>query len=70
MVKRPHHYLTEVRLQHAQLMLGGGYSVAEVSFLVGFESTTSFTHLFKKYRGVAPSVYQAAQQEKTGFIPV
>lgn len=54
----PHHYLTKVRIQHARLMLAAGDAVADVSNAVGFESTTSFTAVFKKLTGFTPSGFR------------
>lgn len=56
--KTPHHYLTTVRIAKAKLLLAENKPVNEVCFAVGFESISSFTALFKKSTGVAPSVYQ------------
>ena len=62
--KTPHHYLTQVRIDHARRLLAEGEAVANVSFRVGFDSSTSFTALFKKYTGTAPSVYRSRQLQK------
>jgi AraC-like DNA-binding protein len=62
--KTPHHYLTQVRVNHAKELLMKEDSVSEVSFSIGFESVTSFTGLFKKLVGVTPSVFQQKQHER------
>jgi AraC-like DNA-binding protein len=62
--KTPHHYLTKVRMDNAQQLLTRGVPVADVSFKIGFDSSTSFAALFKKHFGVSPSVYQARQLKK------
>jgi AraC-like DNA-binding protein len=62
--KTPHHYLTKVRMDNAQQLLAQGIPVAEVSFTIGFDSSTSFAALFKKHFGVSPSGYQARQLKK------
>ena len=62
--KTPHHYLTKVRLDNAQQLLAKGIPVAGVSFLIGFDSSTTFAALFKKHFGVSPSGYQARQLKK------
>jgi AraC-like DNA-binding protein len=56
--KTPHHYLTEVRIERAKILLKENTSIAEVGSGVGFESMTSFTALFKRLVGTTPSVYQ------------
>ena len=59
--KTPHHYLTQVRIDNALRLLAKDVPVAEVSFRVGFVSSTSFSALFKKHYGVSPSDYRARQ---------
>lgn len=51
----PNQYLRAVRLQHAKDLLKGGATVTTACFSVGFDSTTSFTGLFKKMTGHTPS---------------
>ena len=52
----PNQYLTKVRVEKAKLLLQKGATVAEACFLVGFDSVTSFTGLFKKMTGSTPSM--------------
>lgn len=59
--KTPHQYLTEKRIQVAKQLLQSNHSVAETSYQVGFDSTTSFAAVFKKYTGSSPSLYQKKQ---------
>ena len=66
--KTPHHYLTQVRIDHAKQLLAKQFPVSEVCFLVGFESVTSFAGLFKKLTGSAPSAFQLQQQERKTSI--
>jgi AraC-like DNA-binding protein len=61
--KTPHQYLISVRVEKALLLLREGEPVTEVCFLVGFDSLTSFSGLFKRIIGVSPSTYQAKQKE-------
>src|SRR4051794_24793823 len=56
--KTPHHYLTQVRIDKAKLLLQENASVTQVCFLVGFDSVTTFTGLFKKLVGFTPSAFQ------------
>ena len=52
----PHQYLTRLRLERAlSLLRKTRLSVTEICFLVGFESLGSFSSLFKKIYGAAPS---------------
>jgi len=62
--KTPHHYLTQVRMNNAQRLLKLGMPIAEVSFSVGFDSSTSFSALFKKLFGLSPSEYQVRHLKK------
>jgi len=56
--KTPHQYLTSVRIEKAKLYLQKNNSVIETCFLVGFDSVSSFTGLFKKHTGLSPSEFQ------------
>lgn len=60
--KTPHQYLTYVRIEKAKLNLQAGMSIRDVCFSVGFDSESSFTHLFKRFTKMAPSVYQQQQR--------
>lgn len=55
----PGRYIREVQLQVArtQLESGTALSVKEVCFNAGFEQASTFSTLFKKRFGVAPSEY-------------
>ncbi|HEY0434586.1 MAG TPA: AraC family transcriptional regulator [Chitinophagaceae bacterium] len=73
----PHRYLTTVRLRHAIRLLEEHRPVSEVCNKVGFDSHASFSILFRKEFGFAPTYYRnqawlrkleaKAQPEK--FIP-
>ena len=54
----PHRYRTGVRLEHARRLLAGGVPVTEVCMEVGFSSLGSFSSLFTRSVGEAPSRYQ------------
>jgi AraC-like DNA-binding protein len=60
--KTPHQYLSDVRIHKAKELLRNGFSVNDSCFLVGFESVTSFTALFRKSVGKNPSAYQEEQK--------
>ncbi|GAA4397444.1 hypothetical protein GCM10023187_06910 [Nibrella viscosa] len=66
--KTPHQYLTSVRIEKAKLHLQQGTSVTETCFLVGFDSLSSFTGLFRRYLNVSPSVYQQQYHERQKLI--
>lgn len=55
----PLQFMVELRLQKAKgLLLNSSLSVKEISYIVGYDDSTYFTSLFKKYIGVTPSVYR------------
>lgn len=54
----PHRYLTQQRLRRAaSLLRDTDLSVTEISLSTGFESVSSFSHLFRSYYGVSPSKF-------------
>jgi AraC-like DNA-binding protein len=54
----PHQYLTRVRIEKAKELLEQSTTVTATCSLVGFESISSFTGLFKKTVKLSPSRYQ------------
>jgi AraC-like DNA-binding protein len=56
--KTPHQYLTQVRLNRAEVLLKTRVMISEVCFQLGFDSVSSFTGLFKRSHGLTPSAYQ------------
>jgi AraC-like DNA-binding protein len=55
----PHQFRIQSRLARAKLLLAAGqHSVTEVCMEVGFTSLGSFSDLFKRRVGAAPSLYQ------------
>src|SRR6478609_10814921 len=56
--KTPHLYLTSVRTNNAKELLKKNMTVLDVSLLMGFDSPTSFTAVFKKNTGSTPSSFQ------------
>ena len=55
----PHQFRQQARIEHAKHLLAlGPYSVTEVCLEVGFTSLGSFSDLFARRVGVAPSVYR------------
>jgi AraC-like DNA-binding protein len=73
----PHQYLTRKRIDKAKDLLSQNKSIAEVCNAVGFESIGSFSGLFKKEIGFAPTYYrnmawlkkQKAIEQPKAFIP-
>jgi len=75
--KTPYQYVTTVRIEKAMQLLRSGISVSDVCYQVGFESISSFSGLFKRIAGIAPSAYSSRQRalqdrvakEPLGFVP-
>ena len=75
--KTPHQYLTQKRIEKAKNLLSENKQVTEVCTEVGFESLGSFSILFKKEMGFAPTYYrnmawlkkQKEKQQPKAFIP-
>src|SRR5579871_6513320 len=51
----PHECVTRLRIDRAKAALRAGRSVTDACFDVGFSSLGSFSSLFKRHVGVAPS---------------
>ncbi|MDP4264089.1 MAG: AraC family transcriptional regulator [Bacteroidota bacterium] len=75
--RTPHQYLTRKRLDKARDLLAENKPVTEVCNEVGFESIGSFSVLFKKEIGFAPTYYrnmawlkkQQAKEQPRTVIP-
>lgn len=61
--KTPHQYLKAVRIENAKKLLKDGESVSEVCFLVGFDSLSSFSGLFKRMVGQSAPTYAAIHKQ-------
>lgn len=61
----PRQYLINKRIERAKEILKSGKSVSEACYEIGFESVTSFSHLFKTKTGKSPSVYRRATFDKS-----
>jgi AraC-like DNA-binding protein len=55
----PHQYLTRCRIERAKALLtDGDLGVTDICFAVGFRSVGSFSALFRRVVGTAPSTYR------------
>lgn len=54
----PHDFVTRLRIERAQALLRGGMTVTEVCFEVGYESLGSFSTMFARQVGCAPSEFR------------
>lgn len=62
--KTPHQYLSFVRIEKAKLLLAADLPVSQVCYMVGFESVSTFSGLFKRVSGESPAAYQLRQLKK------
>jgi AraC-like DNA-binding protein len=73
----PHRYLTQRRIEKAKELLADNKTINDVCHEVGFESLGSFSALFKKEIGFAPTHYrnmawlkkQEQKKQPKKFIP-
>ena len=73
----PHRYLTQKRIEKAKQLLAENKAINDVCCEVGFESLGSFSTLFKKKIGFAPTFYrniawlkkQEQKKQPKKFIP-
>jgi len=73
----PHRYLTQKRIEKAKQLLAENKAINDVCCEVGFESLGSFSTLFKKEIGFAPTFYrniawlkkQEQKKQPKKFIP-
>jgi AraC-like DNA-binding protein len=63
----PGQFRTRERIDRAKALLAGGASVTDACFEVGFSSVGSFSGLFQRRVGVAPSAYRRVWQVRKGF---
>ncbi|MEF9478075.1 helix-turn-helix transcriptional regulator [Chryseobacterium sp. 1B4] len=52
-------FLRALRITRSlELMLEGKYNMYEIAMMVGYNSLSSFSNIFKKVIGIAPTEYQ------------
>ncbi|SDQ57525.1 helix-turn-helix transcriptional regulator [Microbacterium sp. cf332] len=56
--RSPASYVTEVRMRHAKDLLESGASVSETSRTLGYGSDEGFSRAFRRFTGVAPSLWR------------
>jgi AraC-like DNA-binding protein len=54
----PHQFLIQTRISQAKNLLQQGLTVIDACGMVGFDSVSSFTRLFRKITGCSPLLYQ------------
>ena len=64
----PKNYLIAKRMEKARNYLSGGHTVLEAGLMVGLESPTSFSAMFKKITGLSPSAYQKNENARRDQI--
>jgi AraC-like DNA-binding protein len=59
----PHQYLVRSRLRHAaRLLTGGGPSITDIAYDVGFGDLSNFVRTFHRAAGVSPQKFRAASR--------
>ncbi len=64
----PKKYLIKIRIDTAKILLSKGHSVTETCMMIGYDSVTSFTGIFKKWVATTPSTYKNEQELKRKAI--
>jgi AraC-like DNA-binding protein len=54
----PLHYTTSLRIEKSKMLLAQDLTILEVANLIGFDSPTSFSAVFKKYTHINPSQFK------------
>jgi AraC-like DNA-binding protein len=69
----PHSYQTQLRINHAKVLLRDGHSLAEIASITGFADQSHLTRHFHRYVGVSPgryaSSFQLTQQDRSRQEP-
>jgi AraC-like DNA-binding protein len=65
----PYQYLTRLRIDKAKNLLLQNISITDTCALVGFESTSSFSGLFKRMTGYSPSLFVQKKKEALPLLP-
>ena len=61
----PMRHVTVLRMRHAAVMLSSdAYTVESVAYRVGFENPYAFSTAFKRFWGIAPSLYRSRGQKE------
>lgn len=54
----PVEYRNRLRIEHAKMLLSGGFSIAETAMRTGFSDVYYFSRVFKKYAECTPGQYR------------
>ena len=55
----PLRYLQRIRIENArQLIENGGKTFDEITYIVGYEDSSTFSRIFKKTTGLSPNMYK------------
>lgn len=64
--KSPMDILREMRMERAATLISsGGYPIAQIAYMTGFNDTHYFSKVFKKETGMTPTEYRNRQQTNT-----
>ena len=59
----PVEYRNRLRIEHAKMLLSGGFSIAEAAMRTGFSDVYYFSRVFKKYAACTPGQYRPERDE-------
>ncbi len=54
----PKAYLIRIRMERAEVLLGGNFSISTIADSVGYPDVLAFSRIFRKYHGLSPSAYR------------
>lgn len=64
--KSPMQYLCELRMQHAcELLKNTNLNIEQVAQCVGYQDGTSFSHRFRKSKGISPGKWKSERRQLT-----
>lgn len=66
----PHQFRTRIRVDRAKAMLARGTTVTDACAELGFSSLPSFSAMFTRWVGAAPSAYRRTVAVPRRFAPV
>ena len=55
----PSRYLSKIRMEKAEELLAGDYTIAQVAASVGYNDPLFFTRQFRKWRGMSPTEFRS-----------
>lgn len=57
----PANYVTQVKMNHALLLISQGRTIKEISYDLGYCNDAHFSRTFKRYYGFPPKIYRSSE---------